>query len=154
MQPNAFLCFALSNVLVLINLSWSLYIRVTFVSCSNILMLFGIRVSLPIRPTSLKKLKKGLWELFLVLIIFHMLMLWMCDVDRLSARREQHSLKFEQSLPKCSRTSKLLPPCRGKIHGRQLRNNAKLTQPRARTIIHSSLMPIPLSSGAMSMCMK
>ena len=35
-----------------------------------------------------------------------------CDVDRLSARREQHSLKFAQSLPKCSRTSKLLPPCR------------------------------------------
>ena len=56
-----------------------------------------------------------------------------CDVDRLSARREQRSLKFAQSLPKCSRTSKLLPPCRGEIHGRQLRNNAKLTQPRART---------------------
>ena len=32
---------------------------------------------------------------------------------------EQHSLKFPQSLPKCSRTSKLLPPCRGEIHGRQ-----------------------------------
>ena len=77
MQPNAFLCFALSNVLVLINLSWSLCIRVTFVPCSNILMLFGIRVSLPIRPTNLKEFKKGLWELFLVLIIFHMLMLWM-----------------------------------------------------------------------------
>ena len=52
-----------------------------------------------------------------------------CDVDRLSARREQHSVKFAQSLPKCSQTSKLLPPCRGEIHGRQLRNNAKLTQP-------------------------
>ena len=38
----------------------------------------------------------------------------MCDVDRLSARREQHSLKFAQSLPKCSRTTKLLPPCRGR----------------------------------------
>ena len=50
-----------------------------------------------------------------------------CDVDRLSAQREQHSLKFAQSLPKCSRTSKLLPPCRGEIHGRQLRINAKLT---------------------------
>ena len=28
--------------------------------------------------TSLKEFKKGLWELFLILIIFHMLMLWMC----------------------------------------------------------------------------
>ena len=37
----------------------------------------------------------------------------MCDVDRLSARSEQHSLKFAQHLPKCIRTSKLLPPCRG-----------------------------------------
>ena len=46
---------------------------------------------------------------------------------------EQHSLKVAQSLPKCSRTCKLLPPCRGEIHGRQLRNNTKLTQPRART---------------------
>ena len=52
--------------------------RVTFVPCWNILMLFGIRVSLLIRPTSLKEFKQGLWELFLVLIIFHMLMLWMC----------------------------------------------------------------------------
>ena len=65
-----------------------------------------------------------------------------CDVDRLSARREQHSLKFAQSLPKCSRTSKLLPPCRGEIHGRQLRNNAKLTQPRARTNRYAC-SPIP-----------
>ena len=56
------------------------------------------------------------------------------DVDRLSARREQHSLKFARSLPQCSWTSKLLPPCRGETHGRQLRNNTrKLTQPRART---------------------
>ena len=65
-----------------------------------------------------------------------------CDVDRLSARREQHSLKFAQSLPKCSRTGKLLPPCRGEIHGRQLRNNAKLTQPRARTNRYAC-SPIP-----------
>ena len=65
-----------------------------------------------------------------------------CDVDHLSARREQHSLKFAQSLPKCSRTSKLLPPCRGEIHGRQLRNNAKLTQPRARTNRYAC-SPIP-----------
>ena len=65
-----------------------------------------------------------------------------CDVDRLSARREQHSLKFAQSLPKCSRTSKLLPPCRGEIHGRQLRSNAKLTQPRARTNRYAC-SPIP-----------
>ena len=65
-----------------------------------------------------------------------------CDVDRLSARREQHSLKFAQSLPQCSQTSKLLPPCRGEIHGRQLRNNAKLTQPRARTNRYAC-SPIP-----------
>ena len=26
----------------------------------------------------LERVQKGLWELFLVLIIFHMLMLWMC----------------------------------------------------------------------------
>ena len=38
--------------------------------------------------------------------------------------------------------SKLLPPCRGKIHGRQLRNNAKLTQPHACTNRYpSSLIP-------------
>ena len=55
------------------------------------------------------------------------------QINRLSARREQHSLNFPQSLPNCSRTSKLLPPCRGEIHGRQLRNKAKLTQPRACT---------------------
>ena len=66
----------------------------------------------------------------------------MCDVDHLSVRREQHSLKFAQSLPKCSRTSKLLPPCRGVIHGRQLRNNAKLSQPRARTNRYAT-SPIP-----------
>ena len=65
-----------------------------------------------------------------------------CDVDRLSARREQYSLKFAQSLPKCSWTSKLLPPCRGEIHGRQLRNNAKLTQPHARTNRYAC-SPIP-----------
>ena len=65
-----------------------------------------------------------------------------CDVDRLSARREQHSLKFAQSLPKCSRNSKLLPPCRGEVHGRKLRNNAKLTQPRARTNRYAC-SPIP-----------
>ena len=47
-----------------------------------------------------------------------------------------------QSLPQCSRTSKLLPPCRGKIHGRQLRNNAKLTQPPARTNRYAC-SPIP-----------
>ena len=65
-----------------------------------------------------------------------------CDVDRLSARREQRSQNFAQSLPKCSRTSKLLPPCRGEIHGRQLRNNAKLTQPRDRTNRYAC-SPIP-----------
>ena len=46
--------------------------------------------------------------------------LGVCDVDRLSARREQHSVKFAQSLQHCSRTSKLLPPCRGEIHGRAI----------------------------------
>ena len=33
----------------------------------------------------------------------------LCDVNHLSAQKEQHSLKFAQSLPKCSWTSKLLP---------------------------------------------
>ena len=33
-----------------------------------------------------------------------------CDVDRLSARREQHNLKFAQSLPKCNQTSKAWEP--------------------------------------------
>ena len=67
-----------------------------------------------------------------------------CDVDHLSARKEQHSLNFAQSLPKCtcSQTSKLLPPCRGAIHGRQLKNNAKLTQPRALTNRYAC-SPIP-----------
>ena len=65
-----------------------------------------------------------------------------CDVDRLSAWREQHSLRFAQSLPECSRTSKLLPPCRGVIHGRQLRNNAKRSRPRARTNRYA-ISPIP-----------
>ena len=120
-------------------------LRVTFVPCSNILMLFGIRVSLPIRPTGLKEFKKGLWELFLVLIIFHMLIcfgcMW-CWSFICPEGATYCSLKFAQSLPKCSRTSKLLPPCRGEIHGSQLRNNAKLTQPRARTNRYAC-SPIP-----------
>ena len=143
MQQKAFLCFALSKVLVLINLSWSLCIRVTFVPCSNILMLFDIRVSLPIRPNSLKEFKKRALRIILGTdYISYANALDVCDVDRLSARREQHSLKFAQSLPKCSQTSKLLPPCRGEIHGRQLRNNTKLTQPRARTNRYAC-SPIP-----------
>ena len=56
-----------------------------------------------------------------------------CNMDRLSARREQHCFKFAKSLSKCKRTNKLLPPSRGSIHGRQLRNNAQLDQPFART---------------------
>ena len=51
-------------------------------------------------------------------------------------------VKFVQSLPQCSWTSKLLPPCRSAIHGRQLRNYAKLTQPRACTNRYVS-SPIP-----------
>ena len=39
---------------------------------------------------------------------------------------------------KINRTSMLLPLCRGEIHGRQLRNNAKLTQPRASTNIYAN----------------
>ena len=105
-------------------------------------MLFGIRVSLPIRPTSLKGKKKALRIILGTDYILYANALDVCDVDRLSGRREQHSLKFAQSLPKCSRTSKLLPPCRGEIHGRQLRNNAKLTQPRARTNRYAC-SPIP-----------
>ena len=87
----------------------------------------------------LKEFKQGLWELFLVLIIFHMLMLWICVmlIGYLPGRSN-----IAQSLPKCSQTSKLLPLCRGKIHGRQLRNNAKLTQPRARTNWYAC-SPIP-----------
>ena len=65
-----------------------------------------------------------------------------CNFDYLSARREQHSLKFAQSLAECSRTKRLLPACRGQAHGRQLRNNAKLTQPRARTNRYAE-SPIP-----------
>ena len=41
-------------------------------------------------------------------------------------------------------TNKLLPPCRGEIHGRQLRNNAKLSQPRAGTKFYRyACSPIP-----------
>ena len=61
-----------------INLSWSLCTGLHLTPAQILLMLFGIQVSLPIRPTSLKEFKKGLWELFLGLIMFHMLMLWMC----------------------------------------------------------------------------
>ena len=39
-----------------------------------------------------------------------------CDIDHLSARRKKHSLKFTQLLPKCSRTSKLLPLWRDVIY--------------------------------------
>ena len=62
-----------------------------------------------------------------------------CDVDRLSARREQHSLTFAQSLPQRSRTSKLLPPCRGEIHDRQLRNKGSAhVRSRARHVLVGS----------------
>ena len=134
MSIDIFLCCTLSNILGLLNLSWSLCARDTFIPCSNTLTLFGIRVSLPIRPTSLKEFKKGLRELFLVLIMIRMQMLWMCVMLIVY----EHSLKFVQSLPQCSRTSKLLPPCRGEIHGRKLRNNAKLAQPCARTNRYAS----------------
>ena len=134
MQPNAFLCFALSHVLVLINLSWSLCIRVTFVPCSNILMLFGIQVSLPVGPTGLGGLREEALRVVLGTdYVSYANALDVCDVGRLSARGERHSLKFAQSLPKCGRTGGLLPPCGGGMRGRQLRNNARLTQPRART---------------------
>ena len=143
MQPNTFLCFTVSNVLVLINLSWSLCIRVTFVPCLNILMLFRIRVSLHNQTHQLERVQKRALRIILGIdYISYANALDVCDVDHLSARKEQHSLNFAQSLPKCSRTSKLLPPCRGEIHGRQLRNNAKLTQPRARTNRYAC-SPIP-----------
>ena len=115
MQLNAFLCFTLSNVLALINLSchcvqglhpsparifWCyLTFESHFQSDSNILMLVDIRVSLPIRPTSLKEFKKRALRIILGTdYISYANALDVCDVDRLSARREQHSLKFAQSL--------------------------------------------------------
>lgn len=72
-----------------------------------------------------------------------------CNLDRLSTRRKQHCLKFAQLLPQCSRTCMLLPPSRGDSHGRQLRNNAQLTQPLARTKRYSS-SPIPYYVGLMN----
>ena len=56
-----------------------------------------------------------------------------CKLDSLSARREQHSLKFAQSLAKSERTNMLLPPSRSEVHGRQLRNAAHISKLRART---------------------
>ena len=101
---------------------------------SNILMFFW-HLSLTSNQThQLERVQKRALRIILGTdYISYANVLDVCDVDRLSARREQHSLQFAQHLPKCSRTSKLLPPCRGEIHGRQLRNNAKLTQPRARS---------------------
>ena len=143
MQPNTFLCFALSNVLVLINLSWSLCIRVTFVPVleySDVIWHSSLTSN---QTHQLERVQKRALRIILGTdYISYANALDVCDVDRLSARREQHSLKFAQSLPQCSRTSKLLPPCRGEIHGRQLRNNAKLTQPRARTNRYAC-SPIP-----------
>ena len=63
-------------------------------------------------------------------------------LDVCELRREQHSLKFAQSLPECSWTSKLLRPCRGLIHGRQLQNNAKRSRPCAHTNRYA-IKPIP-----------
>ena len=104
---------------------------------------FGILASLLNKPTNLKEFKKELWELFLVLIMFRMLMLWMCVMLIVYQPGGSNIvLSFAQSLPKCSRASKLLPPCRGVIYGRQLWSNAKHSQPRARTNRYAS-SPIP-----------
>ncbi|XP_072039057.1 uncharacterized protein [Amphiura filiformis] len=65
-----------------------------------------------------------------------------CNVDKLSDRREQHCLNFARTLSKCDRTTKLLPPSRGQAHGRQLRNNANLSQLRARTDMFAR-SPVP-----------
>ena len=51
-------------------------------------------------------------------------------------------IQMFRRIRRITRTGKLLPPCRGEIHGRQLRNNAKLTQPRARTNRYAC-SPIP-----------
>lgn len=51
-----------------------------------------------------------------------------CNLVTLSCRREAHCLKFASSLCRSERTSKLIPPTRFEVHGRQLRNSSDITQ--------------------------
>ena len=56
-----------------------------------------------------------------------------CDLEPLSTRRENHCLKFAQSLPSCDRTSGLLPLRRKEVHGRSLRNDSEYSRLPVRT---------------------
>ena len=56
-----------------------------------------------------------------------------CNMKRLSDRRVDHCLTFAQGLGDNQRTSHLLPPSRISIHGKNLRNANKLSQPMTKT---------------------
>ena len=56
-----------------------------------------------------------------------------CGIEELTDRRQNHCLKFAQSLSECEHTSALIPPTRRELHGRELRNAANITQLKCRT---------------------
>ena len=56
-----------------------------------------------------------------------------CNLDTLHARREQLSLNFFKSLMKSEHFSSWIPPSRGSVHQRNLRNSNKLSIPRCNT---------------------
>ena len=58
----------------------------------------------------------------------------LCDLQDLHGRREQLCLSFFNSLLESERFSSWVPPRRGTIHGRVLRNSDKLALPKFRTV--------------------
>ena len=56
-----------------------------------------------------------------------------CGLETLSDRRKNHSRKFAKSLPKCKRTSNLIPATRLEKTGRNLRNSDSISRVPFRT---------------------
>ena len=56
-----------------------------------------------------------------------------CDIETLSERRQNHSLKFAKSLSTCAQTESLIPPTRFQCHGKNLRSANSTSQLYCRT---------------------
>ena len=114
------------NVLGLVNLNNRVYIR-NLLEYSDIIWHSSLTSN---QANQLERFQKRALRIVLgPNYVSYVNALGVCDIERLSARREQHSLRFVHFVPQCNRTSKLLTPYRGEIKGRQVRNNAKIYQP-------------------------
>ena len=65
-----------------------------------------------------------------------------CGLSSLHDRRVDHCQRLAEGLSCNNRTNDLLPPVRSEVHGRNLRNANKLSQPFARTLRFQN-SPIP-----------